>query len=88
MERNPFYSLNGIHLIWRYLRDSPNHQIKASTKYTMYTVVMMHVTELFVTACLVKDCNLQPRRLGTSMVRLAIQPFFLCNTPPLILDDA
>ena len=38
MERNPCYSLNGVHLIWQYLRDSPNRQIKATAKYTMYTV--------------------------------------------------
>ena len=31
-----FYNLNGMHLFWRYLRDSPSHQIKATTKYTMY----------------------------------------------------
>ena len=28
------YNLNGVHLIWQYLRDSPNCQIK----YTMCTV--------------------------------------------------
>ena len=32
------YSLKSVHLIWRYLRDSPNCQIKVTTKYTMYTV--------------------------------------------------
>ena len=33
------YSLNGVHLIWRYLRDSPNFQIKATANYTTYTVL-------------------------------------------------
>ena len=33
------YSLNGIHLIWRYGRDSQNCQIKATAKYTMYMVL-------------------------------------------------
>ena len=32
------YSLNGIHLIWQYLRDLPNRQIKATTKYTKYMI--------------------------------------------------
>ena len=32
------YSLNGIHLIWQYLHDSPNRQIKATAKYTTYMV--------------------------------------------------
>ena len=32
------YSLNGIHLIWQYLRHLPNRQIKATAKYTTYTV--------------------------------------------------
>ena len=32
------YSLNGVHLIWQNLCDSPNHQIKATAKYTTYTV--------------------------------------------------
>ena len=38
MERNPCFILNGVQLIWRYLRDSPNRQIKATAKYTTYTV--------------------------------------------------
>ena len=32
------YSSNGTHLIWQYLRASPNRQIKATIKYTTYTV--------------------------------------------------
>ena len=32
------YSLNSVHLIWRYRRDLPNCKIKATAKYTMYTV--------------------------------------------------
>ena len=32
------YSLNGVHLIWRYLRHSPNRQIKTTIKYTTYAV--------------------------------------------------
>ena len=32
------YSLNGVHLIWQYLSDTPNQQIKATVKYTMCTV--------------------------------------------------
>ena len=32
------YSLNGIHLIWQYLHDLPNCQIKATTIYITYTV--------------------------------------------------
>ena len=45
------YSLNGIHLILRCL---PNHQIKATAKYTMYMVisdmcdVLMHTIVLLV----------------------------------------
>ena len=32
------YSLNGVHLIWRYSRNSPNRQIKATAKHITYTV--------------------------------------------------
>ena len=35
------YSLNGIHIIWQYLRHSPNCQIKATTKYTTYKVTKL-----------------------------------------------
>ena len=44
VERNTCYSLNGVHLIWRYLRDLPNRQIKANAKYTTYTVISMYET--------------------------------------------
>ena len=27
------YSLNGVHLIWQYLHDLPNRQIKITAKY-------------------------------------------------------
>ena len=37
-EKTHAYSLNGVHLIWQYLRDSINRHIKAITKYTTYTV--------------------------------------------------
>ena len=51
MERTHACSLNGVHLIWRYIHDSPNHQIKATAKYTTYTVYAQeccggNVTEL------------------------------------------
>ena len=35
MEDIRTYSLNGIHLIWRYSHDSPNHKIKTTTKYSL-----------------------------------------------------
>ena len=38
MERTHACSLNGVHLIWRYVHDSPNRQIKVTAKYTMYIV--------------------------------------------------
>ena len=41
MEKTHAYSLNSVHLIWQYLHDSPNSQIKATTKYTMYTCVQL-----------------------------------------------
>ena len=51
MERTHAYSLNGVHLIQRYIRDSPNCQIKATAKYTTYMVYAQeccggNVTEL------------------------------------------
>ena len=43
------YSLNGIHLIWRSWHDLPKRQIKAITKYTMYTldVEYMHCANVW-----------------------------------------
>ena len=38
------YSLTGVHLIWRYLLDSPNYQIKATAKYTTYMVYLRVLT--------------------------------------------
>ena len=35
------YGLNGLHLTWQYLCDSPNRQIKATAKYTTYTVLQL-----------------------------------------------
>ena len=44
------YSLNGVHLIWQYLHDSPNRQIKATAKYTTYMVhILMHILMLIMT---------------------------------------
>ena len=43
-------SLNGVHLIWQYSCNSPNHQIKATAKYTTYTVTLQlftHIEENF-----------------------------------------
>ena len=34
------YSINGVHLICRYLCDSPNYQIKATAKYTTHMVTV------------------------------------------------
>ena len=35
------YSLNGVHLIWQYLCDLPNRQIKITAKYIMYMVFLL-----------------------------------------------
>ena len=44
------YSVNGVHLIWQYLHDSPNRQIKATAKYTMYMAhILMHIHMLIMT---------------------------------------
>ena len=34
------YNLNGVHLIWQYSRNSPNRQIKATAKYTVYSTLI------------------------------------------------
>ena len=34
MERNPCLQPNGVQLVWRYLRNLPNCQIKTTAKYT------------------------------------------------------
>ena len=36
------YSLNGLHLIWQYLHDLPNCQIKITTKYIMNTPTVIN----------------------------------------------
>ena len=38
----------GVHLIWRYSRNSPNHQIKATAKYTTYMVYYYFVAIRFL----------------------------------------
>ena len=48
MEETHTYSLNGVHLIWRYIRDSPNRQIKATAKYTTYTVLIPLMAQVMV----------------------------------------
>ena len=38
VEETHAYSLNGVHLIWQYLHDLPNRQIKVIANYNTYTV--------------------------------------------------
>ena len=48
MEETHAYSLNGVHLIWQYIHDSPNRQIKATAKYTTYMVLIPLMAQVMV----------------------------------------
>ena len=74
MERNVLYAyrLNGIHLIWQYLRDSPNRQIKATTKY-MYHVYSIQYGSLSLGEQTITSTTYELYNHSGKQIRVAIE---------------
>ena len=62
-----YTSLAGVHLVWRYLRDSPSRQIKATAKYTTY-VTGFGETDHIVTIDISRNTDLKYRSHHGSLV--------------------